>query len=305
MYQRSEADEREAKERNELSVAEYFYRRSTLRRGIEDLTKQYEGQKALLDEKLEAKVGELEALDSKASQIKESLSRVDAALVTHYSDLLKEGTDVRSEGLEWLVKALWNAKVQVNAGHFPRFLDAQAVAGILELARLSVEVVDVQRRLDQKLSKACSLSQSSGRMSNLKLRLKQIKSNLRTQRKLVKFDRKTRETHVTWEDMPLALSARPHVEGIEEAVLYFDGKMSALRQRADDLKAREIERLTHLCYMNNYEKKYEVELRTLLACIVGIQHIGRYLASIHKERTALSTQLMQTKTFKFSKKPKV
>jgi hypothetical protein len=41
-------------------VAEFFYRRNTLLQDVEVLTRQYEGQKASLNEKLETKVEELE-----------------------------------------------------------------------------------------------------------------------------------------------------------------------------------------------------------------------------------------------------
>ena len=47
--------------------------------------------------------------------------------LSHYSSLLKQGTDCREYGLSWLIKSLWLLDQEVSPLQFPEFLDRQAI----------------------------------------------------------------------------------------------------------------------------------------------------------------------------------
>ena len=91
-----------------------------------------------------------------------------------------------------------------------------------------------------------------------------------------------------------------------QATLNNEPDMSAVESRLVELKDlvqkvqdAEIRRLTSECFLNSYEKRYRVNLKTLLAAIVGVDVIDRYLAAINKEQKTLAEQLAKTKTFYF------
>ena len=47
--------------------------------------------------------------------------------LSYYHKVLSEGTDVRPEGLIWIIKAIWFLGFNINLAQLPKFLDEQAI----------------------------------------------------------------------------------------------------------------------------------------------------------------------------------
>ena len=48
-------------------------------------------------------------------------------LLVHYHKILIEGKDTRSEGLSWVIKAIWSVGSKVILSYLPKFLDEKAI----------------------------------------------------------------------------------------------------------------------------------------------------------------------------------
>jgi hypothetical protein len=189
----------------------------------------------------------------------------------------------------------------VKPKSFPDFLDAEAVANIMEFATLNCEYDRLHKQLDQNVvSSTRHNAFDKDRWNGLKTRLKRIQSNIKIKRKKLSHKRMTRDTDDAWEEVEEASPIKVQESDIEDKVT-LDKQILDLKRKINDFKDKEIERLTHACFMNNYETKHGVQMKQLLACVVGIDSIDRFLASINRERKTLSVQKQYSKTFKFCK----
>lgn len=53
------------------------------------------------------------------------------------------------------------------------------------------------------------------------------------------------------------------------------------------------------CMLFNYERRYKITMKQLLAAVVGIETVDRHMATLTKERKVWEQRLNQTKTFTF------
>ena len=75
----------------------------------------------------------LDLLEKKIQELKTELNNVKCMQLTYYNSLLYEGLDVRSEGLIWIIKAIWALGYNVNLSKFPTFLDALSVEYLFQV----------------------------------------------------------------------------------------------------------------------------------------------------------------------------
>ncbi len=54
-------------------------------------------------------------------------------LLGHYKFILKQGKDVRNEGLPWVMKAIWELGEKLLPSYFPSFLDEQSIKYLFEV----------------------------------------------------------------------------------------------------------------------------------------------------------------------------
>jgi hypothetical protein len=300
MAEKQETLDKQLKDAHELSLTDYFYRRSTSLKHIQSLAAEHDALKESLSARLEANARELQDYDARVHQIKANLKLIKKTQITHFLQLLKDGIDTRNEGLAWIVKALWTLHLKVEAKLFPMFLDAEAISKIMEFASLSCEHERVHRQLDNELSKNRYSTLTTDRWNSVKGRLRRIQSNVNVKRrKSRKGSNLYESTEVIWEEQESIESQSLEVMINKTASL--EQQMSSLSRKINEMKDKEIARLTHACYMSNYEKKYAVEMKALLACVVGVDCIDRYLAGINRDQRSLLQQVQSTKTFKFSK----
>ena len=71
------------------------------------------------------------------------------SLVNFYCMNLKEGMDLRDDGIRWTIKSLWKMKQAVPVSAFPRYLDDESSHFLLFMAEKDLETIFLQNRLDQ------------------------------------------------------------------------------------------------------------------------------------------------------------
>jgi hypothetical protein len=71
------------------------------------------------------------------------------SLINFYCMNLKEGMDLREDGIRWTIKSLWKMKQAVPVSAFPRYLDDESSHFLLFMAEKDLESTFLQKRLDQ------------------------------------------------------------------------------------------------------------------------------------------------------------
>ena len=80
---------------------------------------------------------EIKAKCEKNKKLIENLNSDEKSLIkkqlVHYHKILNEGKDSRSEGLSWVIKAIWNCGSKVILSYLPKFLDELAIKYIFSV----------------------------------------------------------------------------------------------------------------------------------------------------------------------------
>jgi len=236
-----------------------------------------------------------ERLDVQISAIEKELEQVRKSQLLHFGRLLAEGADSRAQGLAWLVRKLWSAGSTVSVDMFPEFLDEEAVHCVLFLAQKTLEAEELSTYLQ-----ACKAHAPSevpivrNHWNNIQARLKATARSLKI--RMPQVDPRRLSLSQIPRNEPAAIPLTVTNESDLSAV---ESRLAELRDLIQKVQDAEIRRLTSECFLNNYEKKHRVNLKTLLAAIVGVDVIDRYLATINKEQKTLAEQMAKAKTFCF------
>lgn len=70
---------------------------------------------------------QIDLFNDSIKSISKELNSIKNQLMMHYHSLLKEGRDTRTEGLVWIVKAIWNLGSSVILSFIPNYLDSQSI----------------------------------------------------------------------------------------------------------------------------------------------------------------------------------
>lgn len=156
-----------------------------------------------LKTKIQSLADRARELDQKFLKHKLRVQQVKDEQVNHYKTLLLEGEDTRSEGLQWIVKALWKLGEAVPTENFPQFLDDDAVHCILFLAQKSMEIEDlIEKNNNIEKVPRQPVIKRHGKLNNVKERLNKLKrGNIQKERPKHILDPKTKETKIIWENI--------------------------------------------------------------------------------------------------------
>ena len=76
---------------------------------------------------------QIHSLDEKIEQIKPELKACLKNQLDYYYALLQSGIDTRSLGLSWIIKTVWYLGGKINMQRFPKRLDTETTACLLEV----------------------------------------------------------------------------------------------------------------------------------------------------------------------------
>ena len=108
----------------ELTI--WMNRREKMREELKQLEKKKIETAVQVKEETDKRAVILEEIDNESKELRKKIGMVKATQTKHYYELLKEGSDTRSEGLKWIVIALWKVGETVTFDHFPKFLDEES-----------------------------------------------------------------------------------------------------------------------------------------------------------------------------------
>ncbi|CAG9321352.1 unnamed protein product [Blepharisma stoltei] len=302
----AEKKEKMKMRRRQMEMAQFLSKKQNLR---EDTIRR-ESETTVILESITVEISKrmkwLTDLDEQSTDLRRKLLQIKNEQIKHYSDLLREGKDTRSEGLQWIVKILWKLQCKLSIENFPAFLDEAAVKFVIQQAEKSQEIDNLLESLINYTGKRITLQRASSndRWNNVKDRLAKITQNIRIKKPEYKVDRKTRQVNIIWENYDSGLVSTKSLNSTTNfgEVLILQQNISKLKEEYQKVQEVEIKRLTHECSVNNYESRYRTTLKELLSAIIGIECVDKYMVLVMKEQRDIITSVQNTKTFKFSSK---
>ena len=126
----------------------------------------------------------LENILTKLNKNCDEIKSIKKKLIVHYHKILIEGTDTRSEGLSWVILAIWNIGYDVIIEYFPDYLDKYCIDYLFSIAKKKIELIDIEDNLLQ-LREMLKISRQKAFKSGL---YNNIINNLKKQGVLNSFD---------------------------------------------------------------------------------------------------------------------
>lgn len=257
------------------------------------VNRELEAEKTKILNDIEENLKKAREIDNEVKLIKVKLRDVREAQARHYFSILAEGTDTRSEGLSWVLKALWKLNQRIRPESFPAFLDPQTVEVITIVAEKSreadalsslVSIEDLNRRRNSIVARLHP-DRWNGVRDRLKLLGKKIYAKGNTGREEVV------EGEIDAGDERL----KDVVEKVQEG----EEQERALRREIRTLQEEEVKRLIHECCFNKLEQTLGASLKQMLSALLGSEVINRQMSTIAKEQKSLIEELEKTKTYCF------
>lgn len=255
----------------------------------EDLKKRELG-KAKVQDEVSAEVlkrhQKLTELDEKSKDLRKKLNIVKFTQIKHYLSLLKEGKDVGSEGIQWIVIALWKNGETVSVENFPSYLDEDAIHFILFVAQKNLEIEEILNKIINPSRKNLFSERMTNRWNNIKERLTQMTKHMHSQKPEYTFNSKNQKVSIRWVD------CMPHSESMasrdqNEPTSYYENYVAKIKEMIASATESEIQRLTIECSLHGYEEAYKTNMKELIGAITGTETLDKHLAAISKHKRNL------------------
>jgi hypothetical protein len=197
------------------------------------------------------------------TDLKENISNL-------YFRILKEGKDLRNEGLKWIVKALWAHESFVPVSTFPKFLDEDNIIFILKLSEKDLELenltekIEIMRREVKSRRTNTSVSSSRELFQSVKSRLRDLSRSVMSSPLEVRRDElQTREYEKN-------SSCYSEIGGMRE-------RFNKIHESVREMTENEIKRTTEN-YKNSPGEAEGVGLYHLIKCLVGdkVREFNKY-----------------------------
>lgn len=266
--------------------------------------KRNERKSKLLEEK-EENLKILQNLREKLYEVKKEIKNIrdnkkiiQKQLGDHYHLLLFEGINLKNEGLSYIIKKIWDIGMNVDISFMPPFLDKgcidylfTATKRIIEINKMKQTIIeykakfalDLQNEAKNEENKknsdssffATKLSYENEKGKKIKLRDKYPLTRLLMEQ--FHQEKKKEEAKLTIKQIrQFALNKRKfskeiinHFTTLEKLKFL----LSKMQMKFENEKSKEIERIKKEFSSNDYERRYKVDINTVLATIGGLNNI--------------------------------
>ncbi|OMJ82514.1 hypothetical protein SteCoe_16803 [Stentor coeruleus] len=227
--------------------------------------------------------------DTISSNYRNEIKIVKKELIEHYSDMLKQGYDSKSEGLSWIVKIFLNLKQKVRKDMFPTCLDDKSIEVIVEIAKKSIVLDENYNKLAE--TKDPRFMIFVGKPS-IQTRLGWIKQNVRVRRP--EYVKKK----VKWapEEALDSIDEVGFTHGQIHDSMKLEEKIKSSHDEILNLQTNEIKRLTKKCL------KTGTNIKTLISYIVGSDNVDKFMVVSMKKVKEINQVHEFTSTFSFMSK---
>ena len=126
---------------------EYLLLKQKLRKAQNDIHSVYIESKESLNEKLDSQKSVLELLQETKNKVQKEVKDAQETLQAFYCRTLKDGMDLREDGLRWCIKAIWKTAHPVPVSSFPNFLDEGSITFLLKISQTDLEIKHLASKL--------------------------------------------------------------------------------------------------------------------------------------------------------------
>lgn len=127
---------------------ENYLLREKLRQEKQFLTVEIARIKENFSKLITEKEKEKEILINMKRELKKEQALLKSTLISIYMKILKQGLDLREEGLRWIIKCLWQLDEPIPLSAFPHFFDEESSQFLLSMAQYDIELAENQGRLE-------------------------------------------------------------------------------------------------------------------------------------------------------------
>lgn len=158
--------------------SQYFIKKEKIRQMKQDLHQKFHTDKENFSEQIDRIKRSLEISESHRLQSKKELKIYREEIVMLYCRILKDGKDIRSDGLRWVIKALWGMKEYIPISAFPKFFDDESSHFLLLHSEKDLEYENLVKRLEN-MRKEVKNKRNSSSITTARELYKTVRSRLR------------------------------------------------------------------------------------------------------------------------------
>ncbi len=203
-------------------------------------------------------------------------------LSDYYHKKLYEGLDIRSEGLIWIMKAIWNLGKNIQISFFPTFLDKHSINYLFKVAHKSVKITKIKEEIEKYRKELDSQfdiihKQTKGQgffrtNINKSLNMRLLPRLSLKKRKIMGNNEKN--TFINLKNIGKILSQKnPYSKVLENPLMEKISNLAVvsnfLEYEIIQMKRVEMDRLFKEFFENKYEQRYKVNLETVIGALVG------------------------------------
>ena len=128
---------------------QYFMRKEKFRKMKQDLHKNYQEGKDRYTTQIEEGTKAIESSIHLRQTSKKELKEYRDQIIMLYCRTLRDGKDIRADGLRWIIKGLWLMNEPVPISAFPKFLDDESAHFLLVVAEKDIELEAYETKLNE------------------------------------------------------------------------------------------------------------------------------------------------------------
>ena len=269
---------------------------------------------------------ELTDIKTKFTQSKLKITETTSQLMDHYKQLLYEGLDVRTEGLTWIIKAMWNLGEDVPIEFFPSFLDFNAVDYLFTVAHKSIEINKLNEKINmikrglresmllsqdnnvieskrtEKIDSSSSKTDEFFRTSIFPIKNKRMIKALSMSNIYIPQKKEKNNNELTIKQINLMIQNSK--KKLNDNVLSYVDKLEELNLQKKNielelinLKNNEMNRIFKEFMENDYQRRFDVVIEVVVAALVGSIKKHAELVKIAKKKRQYKEDMQQIRFF--------
>lgn len=278
-----------------------------------------------LTEEYERIFNEIKKDEEHLQKIREKYTILKNDLIIHYHNILEEGRDTRFEGLTWVIKRIWKFEEEVILSYLPKFLDAQSIAFLFEISRLSIEKDHQEKGLRELYKKiiCCKVEKNQDKFfktssSNMTSNSKKVtnndfENNLNgeiIQNLLEQLDKKLNlienTPNLSFQKIDDIMNdgnkgsviddkTNVYIKAIQKKKNYIKN----IQAKIESMKQSEVERINREFLNHDYQRRFNVPIYTVISALIGEEKLEQEMGKIQKKSRMFAKTLRSIQSFSF------
>ena len=222
----------------------------------------------------------LEINEYERQKNKKELIGLKEEIAALYLGILKEGKDLRVEGLRWVIKALWKLSQNIPISGFPKFIDEDSIFFLLWVSEKDLEYEYYLTKME-KMKQDIKNRRSASSISSVKQLYRSIQSRLRDISKSVIS--KPVDGRSTSELSQSVILENKDTKTYSDIVDYRN-RLNQINDTIKEETEQEIKRITDI-YQKCPGEAEKIGLFYLIKCLVGekVREFNKYTRSQEKK----------------------